>query len=867
MTWIHRLRRRVRALFSKPEVDREMNEEMRLHLALETEELMHAGLTRDEAARRANIAFGGVERHKEDARDARGMRSIEDRVRDLAYIVRSLRRAPAFTFAVIFSLALGIGANSTMFTIISAVLLRPLPYAHGDELLGVSMSTKGVVQDQVLEPHFRAWARANHTLLALAYYNDTYSTIGGAGAPERVNGAAATSDLFSVLQLRPALGRTLLASDEDASAERVIVLSDALWRRHFAADSGIIGQIIEVDDRPRTVVGVLAPGAAFPQKAQFWIPSKQKSTSTAIWYGQVVARPRPHVAVARVQRELSQLAYNADSLLPASSRGNQIIVMPLHDQLFGSARPALAILFVAVLLLLLVACANVANLVLARTMQRQREFAVRLTLGATRRTLLGLILAESLLLAFAGAAVGLVISFWATRVFVGLSPASITKVRDIGLNGQVVAFAALLAMAAAMLVGIGPALRASRRDPRASLGDGGPREGSGRFATRLRRVLVVAQLSIAIVLLAGAGLLIRSLKRLTDVDLGFHPEHVLIVNVTLPNARYSDGGSARRFFNQLAERVSTASGFVNSAYGHPPLQGFVSTMELGPTSPLAGIMLAETHISGGFFETFGVPIREGRGILASDDTASAPVAVINAAMARILFPAGGALGHSFDGITVGKDHPTIVGVVADFPQRDVAIRAIPEVFLASAQDDGYPYTIAVRTSGPPEALVPVVRTAVHDLDPALALGTVTTMEKVVASSMAPVRFASLLLGTFAGLALVLAALGLYGVVAYGVARRARELGIRAALGATGPMLIRLVAGEMVWVVTLGLSIGLVGAWLASRLMQTLLYGTGVHDPLTFVLVPIALVVPAAVATLLPARKALQVNPLDVIRAE
>lgn len=309
MSWIHKLRRRVRALRSKPDVDREMSEEMRLHLALETEELMRAGFPRDEAVRRASIAFGGVERHKEETRDARGVRSIEDRVRDVAYIVRSLRRAPAFTFAVIFSLALGIGANSTMFSVISAVLLRPLPYAHADELLGVSMSGQGpvkdVVQPQVLEPHYRAWAAANHTIQSIALYNDSYyATIGGPDAPERVAGAEATSELFSVLQFHPALGRTLLPSDEDASAEPVIVLGDALWRRRFGADPGIIGRIIRVNDKPRTVVGVLADAEPFPQKAEFWTPWKRRSTATATFYGQVVARVRPNVPLPQVQREL-----------------------------------------------------------------------------------------------------------------------------------------------------------------------------------------------------------------------------------------------------------------------------------------------------------------------------------------------------------------------------------------------------------------------------------------------------------------------------------------------------------------------------------------------------------------------------------
>jgi len=867
MSILYRLRRRLRALLAKPALDREMDDEMRLHLELESEELTRGGLDATEAARRARVAFGGIERHKEEARDARGVRPIEDRVRDLAYIMRSLRRAPAFTLAVVLSLALGIGANSTMFAFIHAVLLRPLPYANAGELIGVSSVVKGVTQDQVLEPHFREWQRASRTIASVAIYNRTDATVAGNALAERVVGTEATAELFGILGLTPELGRFFSSADQDSAAAPVVVLGDAVWRTHFGADSGIIGRMIQFNDRPRMVIGVLRGGLEFPPHSNFILPWKRPSGPNVYWWGSVVARPRPGIPLSAVQSELTNLSRRADAQLVASSRGMEPLAMPLHDQFFGSARPALTILFGAVLLLLLIACANVANLVFARTVRRQREFAVRVTLGASRRTLIGLVLAESGILALAGATAGLLVSVWTTRLFVGLSPEAIATAGGIALNGRVVAFTALITLCSALLVGIGPALRAARRDPRSALGGGGAREGSGRFAARLRRTLVAAQLAIAVVLLAGAGLLIRSLDRLASVELGFRPDHMLVVNLSLPNARYPGSDRVREFFDRLATRLAGTPGVVDVAYGSPPLRGVNSSRTLPVQSAFAGVTLSQGTVGGRFFETFGVPVRAGRGILATDDSSSAPVAVLNAAAAKIFFPNGDAVGQQFDQADVGDVHRTIVGVVADFPQSDVAVRAVPEVFLASAQGSGRPYTISLRTSGDPAAMLPFVRSAIRGLDPALAVGTATTMEKIVASSTAPARFASLLLGVFAALALALAALGLYGVIAYGVAQRSREFGIRAALGATGPVLVKLVAGEMVWVIGLGLTAGLAGAWMLSEFMRKLLYGTGVHDPLTFVLVPVALVIVATIATVVPARRAMRVNPLEVIHAE
>lgn len=875
MTWLRRLRRRARALFSKRELDGELADEMQLHIALETEDLIRSGASPGEAARRAHVAFGGVERHKEETRDARGVRLIEDRVRDLAYIVRSLRRAPAFALAVIFSLALGIGANTTMFTIINAVLLRPLPYPSAGELLGVKMTSapKGAValeMDGTYEPYYQDWARASRTVSSIALYVPTNATIGGDAAPEYVSGTRASSTLFGVLQTPPRLGRLFTRDDEASNAPPVVLLGDALWRRHFAADSAIVGRTITVNDKPMTVIGVMPPGFVFPLRAEFWTPWQPATPGASardLFFVRVVARPRAGTPLREVQRELSGLALATDRGLPATVRGSQIIVVPLHDEFFGSARPALRILFAAVLLLLLIACANVANLAFARTIRRQQEFAVRMTLGATRRTLVWLVVAENVLLACAGGAAGLVVSYWVTVLFVRLSPPSIARVANITPDAKVVAFTAVLAMASALLVGVGPALRAARRDPRTALGEGGAREGAGRFAARVRRALVAGQLAIAVVLLVGAGLLVRSLARLASVDLGFRPDHVLVVDLPLPRTRYAGGAQGRVLYDRLARRLSGVPGVSDVAYGVPPLQGFTSTHDVPASSGHPAVTLAETDVGADYFETFGIRIRQGRGITSSDDSTSAPVVVINASAARAFFPPGAAVGQQLDAVKIGERHPTVVGVVADFPQEDVAIAATPEAFHASAQDGGSPFTISIRTSGDAVSLTPFVRAAVHDLDPLLALGGVTTMDKVVASSTAPARFASLLLGAFAALAVILAALGLYGVISYGVEQRSRELGIRAALGATGPMLMRLVAGEMVWVVGLGLCAGFGGAWVLSRLTRSLLYGTTAHDPLTFVLVPVVLLVPAAIATIVPARRAMRVNPLEVIRAE
>jgi predicted permease len=866
MRAFRKLRRRIRALLAKESLDRDMSEEMRLHLELESEELARTGLSREEAARRARLAFGGVEQHKESARDGRGVRAINSLVRDLGYVVRSLGRAPAFTLAVVFSLALGIGANSTMFTILHAVLLRPLPYANPGELLAVPTLMRGVVQPVVLEPSFRAWSSGSRTLASVAWYAGTDVTVAGGALPERVSGAAVTANIFSLLGAVQQRGRLLLASDEDSAAAPVVLLSDGLWRKHFAADSAIVGKVIQLSDRPWTVVGVLRPGQEFPPRRQFWIPWKSSSTRTKFFFGEVVARSRPDVHIEQVERELTQISVRVDSSLPPVDRGMTPVVRTLHDELYGSSKTALTILFVAVLLLMLIACANVANLVLARTLNRQREFAVRVTLGAGQGALVWLVLAESLVLALAGAATGMLLSLWATRVFVGLSPSSISRVPNITLNAQVFAYTAALATAAALMIGIVPALRASRRDPRASLGEGGAREGTGRIATRMRRALVAGQLAIAVVLLAGAGLLIRSLDRLSKVDLEFVPDHVLTMAIALPNARYS-GGRAGDFFDQLSARLRTLPGVRDVAYGEPPLRGFTNARSISGDSPFAGILFAEAVVGPRYFETFGIPIRAGRGFGESDDSASVPVAILNEAASRVFFPGGNAVGQELAPPALGKRKPVVVGVVADFPQHDVAEHVMPEVFYASAQVNNHPYTISMRATGDAAAMSALMRSAVHDLDPALAISAIQTMDGIVASSIAPFRFASLLLGAFAGLALVLAALGLYGVIAYGVARRSRELGIRAALGATSRGLMLLVAGEMVWVIALGLAAGLTGAWLLSHVMQNLLYGTGVHDPLTFVLVPLALLVTASIATIIPARKAQRVNPIDVLQAE
>jgi putative ABC transport system permease protein len=695
--------------------------------------------------------------------------------------------------------------------------------------------------------------------------------VSGAAGPEEVPGAIASPSLVQALGVTPALGRFIGAGDGVDGAEPVAVLGEAAWRRLFNGDPHIIGRTITINDIKTTVVGVMPTGFAFPPKAEIWLPRPPIDTRPGAGFrvGSVVGRMRPGVSHEQVQRELNQVPRPADLLRSWSLRDSAVAVVSLHDALYGSARPTIMVLFAAVTLLLLVACANVANLMLVRTSRRRQEFAVRAALGASRSALYWEVVTEGLVLAVGGGAVGVLLSVWLSKVFTVLMPAGFSTVGTIGVDGPVLLFTAAISVLAAFLISSWPALKVAGASAHVLVGAGGSRIGDGRSAHLMRRTLVVVQLSASIVLLTGAGLLAKSLALLEVHDNGFQPEHLLIVNVRLASAKYRGPGSAMRayqLYDELSTRFAALPGAVRVAQGIAPLTGydFRYLHNATPDSPTYSI--AVSAVGAGYFETYGVPVLAGRSIAATDDSTQVPVVVANASAARLIAPDGKAIGRTLDVITIRGQHPTIVGIVADIPQYDVAVPSVAEAFSASKQDTRWPYAIGIRVSGNPDNLAASVQRAVREIDPMLVVRT-ASMESMLATSLAPHRFTTILLSAFAGLAIALAAVGLFGVVSYVVESRRREFGVRVALGAQQRQVLGLVLREGLTLTAVGLAAGIALALALAHLLKSLLYGVQPTDAGVVAVSALALGIIALLAAYVPARGAAQTDPMIALRTE
>jgi len=786
---------------------------------------------------------------------------------NIRIVLRALRRAPAFAVAVVLSLALGIGANITMFTFLDAVLLRPMPYPNPDELVAPSLGSSGSVSDS----YFLAWVASTRTLAAMAEYNNNPMVVGGAFSPEEIPGAIVSPELVHVLGVTPALGRFISAEDGLAGATPVVVLGHDVWRRLFGGDPHVLGRTISLNDQPTMVIGVMPMGFAFPPRTELWQPRPPIDTrpGAGVRAGLAVGRRRPGVSVAQVQRELAQVPRTPELQRSLSFRDAPVVVVSLHDELYGSARSAVVLLFAAVTLLLLIACANVANLVLARTTRRRQEFAVRSALGASRAALYWEVVTECLLLALAGGSLGVLLSVWLSQLFTRLSPASFSNVDRIGVDGRVVLFTVGVSVLTAFLISSWPALKVAGAGAHALLGEGGSRTSGGRVAHLMRRTLVVVQLSAAVVLLTGAGLLVKSLARLTSQDNGFQPNHLLIVTVHLASARYRGPGASSRanqFFDQLAARIAAMPGALHVAQGPPPLVGFGHLYEHAGTPESRAYRIAVSDVGPEYFETYAVPLLTGRSITASDDSTQPPVVVVNATAARLIAPDGNAIGHTLDVINIREQHPTIVGIVADVPQNDPAVRPLPQAFSATKQDPHWPSRIAIRVAGDPDALALPVQRAVRELDPQLVVKTVS-MESMMSTALAPHRFTAILLGAFAALAMILAAVGLFGVIAYLVEQRSREIGVRMALGAQQRHVLGLVLREGLTLTAVGLAAGVTLALALAHLLKSLLYEVQPTDAGVIAVAALTLAVVTILAAFIPARRATRVDPMISLRAE
>jgi putative ABC transport system permease protein len=801
-------------------------------------------------------------------------------LKDLQFGLRMLRTRPGFTAVAILTLALGIGANTAIFSTVNGVLLKPLPYPESDQLVtfwGTAPEKRLPVVDYP-EAMFVSFHARTRVFESVAAYIVAGVSLSGDGEPERVQAAGVSTDFFQVLRQVPVAGRDFLAEEGTPGKNGVVVLSHALWQRRFGGDRGLVGRSIQLGDRPAVVVGIMPQGFDFPERAELWFPLVLRAEDTDNWYLSTVARLKPGQTVADAHREVVAMSdefmlSRPDRFPDARPGGARAVVQPLLRSLVGDARTPLLVLLGAVGFVLLIASANIGNLLLARALARGREMALRCCLGASSGRLAAQLLTESLLLAVLGGAAGLLLGALGIRAIQGLEVGPVPRLAEVRLDPLVLLFTIGVTLAAGVLFGAAPAIRASRMDPLDGLREGA-RGGTSGGARRLSHGFVVAQFALSLILLIGAGLLLRSFRRTLEVDPGFRPENVLTARVQLPYPKYGNDTAVRVFQSRLLESVRSLpgvhqAGLVNRvpfSRGNPQQNLYV---EGQPPRPGDAVPVVNARAaSPGYFEAIGTPILRGRGILPSDQAGAPRVAVVDETVARQYWPGGDPIGKR---IRTSSDSTmpwlTIVGVVPNVKHASLRERPNFVMYRSLAQAPNWLTYVVVRTGGDPETLVAALRRRVAELDPTLPLSEVHTMEGAMAESLSIARLTNVLLTGFAGLALLLAVIGIYGVMSLNVNGRQGEFGVRLALGAAPRDVLRLVMRQGLVLAFLGLAIGVAGALWLTRLLGSLLFEVSPMDPVTFLSVGVILTLAASLACYLPARRATRADPISALRQE
>jgi len=855
------------------ERDSELDEELRFHLERRANELQREGLSAGEARRRARVELGGAQQVKEEVRAMRTGFWLETLWQDLRYAARQLRKNPAFTAVAVLTLALGIGATTAIFTIVNSVLLRPLPYPEPERIVVVSQILKGEPVP-FSPPNYVDFRDQNRSFAHFGAASSTTAILTG-GEPERLDAVYATAPYLAALGIRPHAGRLLAASDELPGAAPVVLLSHGLWQRRFGSDPNIIGRLVRINDTPRTVAGVLPHGVEYPLRGDVWLPAQfepEEMQQRFSMYLDVAARLNPGVTLAQAQSEADALGQRVAVLLPETVEGFGARVTPLHEATVGEVRSTLFYLLGAVGFVWLIACANVANLMLSRVAARERELAVRAALGAGRARLTAQLLTESLLLSLAGGAAGVVLGRWSLAALLALRPSNLPRLEEIGLDPMVFAFTAVISTLAGLLFGLTPALRAAQPAAGSTLKSGA--QTSALPHARMRGVLVVTQFALSLVLLAGAGLLLRTLWTLVSTPPGFDPRNVLVADIFLPPLKYSTDAQRADFVEKSIAELRALPGAESvGAASNLPLSGTgmnYGFLVEGRRATKEGEILSANFrpVSPEYLSLMRIPLRAGRGIEAGDRAGAPEVVVINEAMARQFWPRENPVGQRIR-VARGREPAwrEIVGVVGNIRHEGLHLSPRAEMYVPFAQQPMRFVRLAVRTAGDPRALAAALRQAVWNVDPDQPLSRVRTMDDVVAASTSETRFYSLLLGAFAVVALGLATIGIYGVMSYAVASRTREIGIRLALGAQRGGVFRLVMTRGVQLAALGILIGTGGALAVTTGLEKLLYGVSPTDPATFASVAALLAVVALLACWLPARRAMRVDPAIILSYE
>jgi len=877
------------AMLGRTRMEREMEEEMRFHVEARARDLARGGLSAQEAHRQARLEFGGIETAKHECREAVGVSLVETVMQDLRHGVRTMLRAPVFTVVTITVLALGIGANTAIFSVVDAVLLRPLPYRDSAQL--VTMLMNG--QNPVSAANYIDWRDQSRSFAAMGAAEYWSPNLTGVDSPEHIKGLKVTQSLLPLVGVEPMLGRLFVEGEDNQGSEHEVILSHRLWQRRFSSDRNVLGRPIVLDGIAYLVVGVMPPGFQFPPfwaaDADLWAPNAfgEEIHNRGGNSLRIFARLRDGVSLNQARAEIAGITARLEQQYPGTNRDVQ--VTPLKEKVVGPVETLLLVLLGAVAFVLLITCANVAHMLLARAAARQKEVAVRAALGARRGRIIRQFLTESLLLGGMGGAAGLALAALATRALIAMSPASIPRVETVTIDWRAALFLFTATIMTSVGFGLVPALQASAVPVNDTLKEGSRGATEGRGRNRLRSLLVVSEFALALMLLIGAGLMIRTFAALQAVDAGFNPHNVVSMVVSVAGSNEADPGRREIFYRQLIERVRSLPG-VQAAGGinHLPLAGdtwgwpFVIEGQPKPRpgeSPFGVYRM----VTPGYFQTMRLPLIRGRDIAESDNLREPAVAIINERAAKDYWPGEDPIGKriSLDDENANpRTWVTVIGISKDAKQSDWAAAPAPEIYLAAFQNPDFlglgasgaaPHmryiTIVARTAGDPAAVAASMKQAAWSFDRNLAISEVVTMDGVIAQVTAQPRFEMLLLSIFAGVALLLASVGIYGVISYSASRRTHEIGVRMSLGATRAQVLLLVVRQALGLALAGSVAGLAGALALSRLMAKLLYGVQPTDPVTFAVVAVALGVVAMLACYLPARRAMRIDPVAALRCE
>lgn len=881
MRWFERF-------FRREIIEKRIEGELRFHLDEQVNDYIAAGVDPEEARRRAQVDFGGIDQIKEECREVGASHFLEILLQDVRYGLRMLAKNGGFTAVAVLTLALGIGANAAIFSAVYAVMLKPLPFHNAGELVRVfeANNRAGIDGSGCSYPEFMEWKRRNHVFSGMAAVAAHELNLTGGGDAMVARVGDVTSEFFAVLGVTPLLGRTLQPSDDAQGSAPVVVISNDLWRGRFGGDPNVIGRSVELDERSFTIIGVMPATFRFAfidqgAARQLWIPIVQDPlfgpavTRPTVHFFTAIARLRPGIPAKQAQAQMNALASSLWPEVRPGDRGWAIVAASVRDAVIGNASAPLLVLLAAVGLVLLIACANVTNLLLARATSRSREFAVRAALGASRGRLLGQLLTESVVLGLLGAAFGIGLAYWGVQGLSGLLPPSFPRAESIRVDGSVLAFALLLTLGTILLFGLAPALFAS--DPRlqTNLQESGGRQGEGKGSRGARNVLVISEVALAMVLLVGAGLLIRSFAALISVNPGFNTARVLKAEVPLPQFQYKTPRQWVAFSDELLDRVRVDPDLRDAAIALPmPLADQSCTLPFsvvnGPSAPAGKSSTADyATVSPNYFGVMNIPLLRGRYFSRQDAMSAPKVAIVSEALARIYFqgedPIGRQLAFGFP--PDGGVQRTIVGVVGDV--RDVAIKRTPGpmMYVPFAQAPLWGVGLMVRTSASAYAATNAMRQAVKQVDANVPVTNVGWMADAIDASLGQSRLNTWLLGLFGAIALALAVAGIFGVISYSVSRRTHEFGIRMGLGAGRGDLLRLVVGQGLRLTTVGIAVGIGGAWALTRFLAGFLYGVRPTDLATYAVVAALLASVSIAACYIPARRAMRIDPAVALRHE